>query len=858
MQLNLFIAFLSGLSVFSALVQKTSETQRAVLFGYSLSKAALLVGILALLSLTAFLLYKSLKRDFWTTQPGKMLEAFFHKSGFFFMLALMGCSYLINFSSDQILGRLASYRGELYPIAFWCGLLSLQLFISLALWQQREKRALSHIPASLIGRTLTMFGLMGALAWLISITRVGLIPDVDYWQGPGVPLLFYQVLAACAVGMAVYSLENSHGGFLSIRGMQFFLAKYVDLFICIILWAIAFVLWASYPVKPSYGSLVPTPPNFQSYPFADALLFDINAQNYWIGIPIPNDFWEKPFYSFFLALLHGIAGQDYNLLARLQVAVFALNPVLLYLIVKVIANRAAGTIAGLLIIFRELNGLALSNIVLVSHSKLLMSDIFAMELILLLIYILMYWARDPQRFRILPLVAGGVFGFLVLVRGHALLLFPLIILSGWLVKRNARRLRYLLEPVILLSFGLCIVLGSWMWRSYEITGEVSLQNPISTYTTQIARLYSLNPLENPERFPGEDDESYYGRIKSQPLEFLMEHPREVARFVSAHYFHNLIFSYLYLPQSLQIESPVEFVKRVPFWSAWDGALPKEAKGFLVFNLTLLSIGLVVAWKTSGRLLVIPLLLGVGYNLSVSVGRLSGWRLIQPVDWITLIFYAAGLVELAKFLYSLLTKQDASSFADDRVESMPIDRSGGLKRGSVALIALLFAAVSWGVTKGETLTSTRYYEKPVEELILEYASVSQNMDKSISADELEDFMSSRGAVAYHGKGLYPSYLSARQGELNYFFLAFEPRPYKRLAFQLIGPAELGVILPLSRKPEYFPSGADVVVFGCLTQNPHGSGFPAYVEALLVIVKSNQPFLFTREPTPSLVCPFPEPD
>lgn len=848
LQINLIVALVGGIGVLIMLTRSSSEKESAVIFGYSPYRAALLAGVVALLAILGFVLRRSMRQDFWRSPLGGSVDVLLYRSGGAVSAILVGVSYVILFSSQSILGDLAPFAERLYPIALWLGLLALQISVQILFVERLAPSTLTMMrvlaPGTIVALILTM-----SIVLFIVITKIGLTPDADYWQGPGIPILFYQVMLACAAGMALSALENT------INQRFAFAPKHADWFLCILLWVGAFLSWSTFPVSPSYGSLAPRPPNFQSYPFADALLFDINAQNYWIGISIPNDFWEKPFYSFFLALLHGIAGQNYDLLILLQVAVFALNPALLFLIVRLVVNRPAGLIAGVLLIFRELNGLSLSNVVLVSHTKLLMSDIFAMELILLLTLLLIYWIRETDQHRILPLIIGGVFGFLVLTRGHALLLIPFIALAVWLNKRSKDWARKLFEPALLFVLGLFLVLGVWVWRNYEIMGKFALQNPVSTYTTQIARLYSLNPFENPKRLPNETDEAYYDRIQSQPLDFLLEHPRVVAGFVSAHYFHNAIYSYLYLPQSLYLETPTEFVRRAPYWSDWLGELSSEARWFLLLNLLLLSGGIAVTWNKSRGLLALPLLLGIGYNLSVSIGRLSGWRLIQPVDWVTLIFYSAGLMQLAEILRARSLAPAGSSDVDHRPESSAGNRTGRLQWGGVLTVSLVLIGISLGLTKGQLLTRTRYLETTTDALLLEYRESAGSVNSILSISEVEAFTLQKGAIALHGRGLYPSYLPKDEGESNHFFLAFAPRPFKRLVFQLIGPTEIGVVLPLAEKPEYFPSGADVTVFGCYKDNPF-SGLPGYVDALIVVVQSEPPLIYTRTPAQPLVCPFPE--
>jgi len=705
-----------------------------------------------------------------------------------------------------------------------------------------------------------LFSLSLVFVAFIALTRIGIEPDRVLWQEAGVPLLFAQVLIAWIVGIAACNVARSKRFEAWFSRSKVFKIQHLDLIVCVVLWAIAFALWVSYSVKPSYNALEPRPPNFQSYPFGDSLIYDSNAQGYFIGQPVPNDFAQKPLYSFFLVILHGFAGQDYDLLVQLQVAVFAFIPVIVYLLTRLISNRPAALVAALLIVFRELNAIALSNVIQVSHSRLLMSDVITMGLISLVVLYSLRWLKNPGKHRLLPVMLGGLFGFLVLTRAQTLLLLPFLFLAYAIVLLRTRPYHRLIEGLLIFILGLSIPLGIWIWRNYQWTGKLTLQEPeyAYSYTSYMAKMYSMTPLEDPVRLPGEDDGAYYERIKNQPFTFAMQHPGEVVRFVSAHFTHNLIYSFIYLPQSLSIEHPIEYVKRLPFWTDWDGHLSAEAMAFTVFNLLILALGAAVFWRKSGRLLFIPLLVWIGYNLSVSLGRLSGWRLILPVDWMALIFYSVGLVQLAWIVRSFFSEHAGVSEAG--IVSLKMEaRISPWNWGKFAVIVLLFGMTSLGLTMGHRLFPVRYPEKNKETLLQEYQGLIQEVQYAapISAEELKVFLEQEDALALSGLGLYPSFIPANKGELNYYYLAFAPRSYKHLSFQLIGAEEAGVILPMQTRPESFPNASDVLVFGCKVENEYFPALPGYVDGLVVIVKTDPPQLYTRHSVPELACPLPAP-
>ena len=296
----------------------------------------------------------------------------------------------------------------------------------------------------------------------------------------------------------------------------------------------------------------------------------------------------------------------------------------------------------MLVILRERNGIALSNVIEVSHAKLLMSDVFTMGLMALMLWLLIRWIRKPDLHRSAPFVVGGLVALLTLTRGHPIVLFPVIgCILLFLAPRPALRWR----SILLLTAGLVLPLVPWFWRNYQAMGKVAFQNPVSPYSANVAGLYSMTPLLASPRTFNETDSAYYERLQKQIVQFVVEHPAELVRFISAHYAHNAVFSYVYLPHSFAIETVRTYVKTEPFWHQWQGSFSNQGRVLLALNIVVLSLGLGRAWRDVKWYAFIPILVGIGYNLSIAVGRLSGWRFILPADWTTMIHYARHLIQL---------------------------------------------------------------------------------------------------------------------------------------------------------------------------------------------------------------------
>ena len=826
---NFLFLLVEGLFVLWYYLQNRSETQSVLLWGYSAQRLIFLVVVGSLVLIFFLLLLWAPQRS--GTVQNTFYQIMDRQAVIWVVFLLLVVIYLTLFLSDHQLGYLASYREALRPLFIWLGLASFQLLAVVFFLRgyqagilQKHRNVL--IPAGIAFASLTV------LVAFISITRIGLNPDAIYWQTPGAPVLFLQVLVAWLCGLFFYFLMSR---------VAIFRSKRIDLPVMLGLWFLACVVWLNQPLTPAYNSLEPRPPNYQSYPFGDAILYDITAHGFLIGKPIPSDFWAKPLYSLVLAFLHYFSGDDFSRVVSLQVVVLALIPIFVYLLVADLGGKPAGLVAAILIILRERNGIALSNVIEISHSKLLMSDVFSMGLMVILTWLLVRWLRQPHGFNVLPFIIGGVISILTLTRGHPVLLLPFVFLILFFMLPRPTRWKSL----FILLLGFIIPLLPWFYRNYELTGKLSFQNPISPYSAQIAGLYSMTPATIAS--PGISDEidsAYYESLQRQALSFVFEHPGEVVRFITAHYFHNAIASYILLPHSFLIDSLHSYVRTALFWRGWQGGFTSQGKVLFLINVSLIALGIGRVWKNTNAISLIPLLIGIGYNLSVSVGRLSGWRFILPVDWITLVYYSLGLMQFSYILqYSLWGDSSASDIPEGGVKVVSQRAPWVSLFGS----GLFFIVISLLLTYGHVLFLQQTPPKDSAQL----AQILQADAGSELPSDIEKFIETDQAVILKGEALYPSFFKADTGVLNYYWLSFQSKPYNRFVFYLLGDMSTGVILPIERSPERFPDGAEVIVIGCAS-NEVGN-----LDAWAVLVQSVPPVLYTRQPKTNLTCPLPPP-
>ena len=109
------------------------------------------------------------------------------------------------------------------------------------------------------------------------------------------------------------------------------------------------------------------PPAHVPFPNSDAGYYDSMAQSLLIGYPYLGEIPSRPLYVVFLAGLHSLLGERYDLIIAGQTLVLAIIPVLLYWLGSAIHSRPAGVIAAIAAVGREWTSLMVSSATRVSN-----------------------------------------------------------------------------------------------------------------------------------------------------------------------------------------------------------------------------------------------------------------------------------------------------------------------------------------------------------------------------------------------------------------------------------------------------------------------------------------------------------
>ncbi|MBC8508594.1 MAG: hypothetical protein ISR58_03350 [Anaerolineales bacterium] len=866
-------SIIEGLATFVYLVSIPGDPANAWLLGFSKSRLALLLAIVLGIVIFSFFEIKLWRDPSWVAQFLSRVQKIFLRNGIYYgvIVILFVCgiitSHFIWLSSVLTDAFIQGLLARLLPIILWGGILSWQTILLLPILRYDEPIRRSSIQSKFFRISLFVFIFLLGLWIFVAVSGIGITPDVIGWDTPGAPVLPLQVWAAVLLGLGFFVIESS----LTRDNLErSSLIHWLDIVISVLIFFAAIFIWMREPMERAYYAPMERAPNYELYPFSDAAMYDSSAQRLLLGEGFTG-ISRKPLYVLLLVLAHSIAGNDYFSVANIQVIILAVMPVIAYWLTKSMHTRISGIIMPVLLIFREKNAIALSADIRIVNSKILMSDLPVGLVILLFTWLLIRWLQNPAQNRWHPLLVGGVFGLSMLIRSNSVIMLAFILFLFVII--FTRRPLNGIFSVALFFLGLGLTIAPWMWRSYQMTGRASFNDP--RQVAQHAEFYTHDPgtLKLPQ-LPDESDKAYLDRLNAHVMDFTLENPGVVAGFVVPHVFHNQISMILALPMTpwlVQHPNTVAFnyelgdrerlwdeccsannyVGMMPFWDMkYRGAVSPEMMVVLALNLLLIAVGLGSAWMRYDIVGWIPLGISLAYSLSTSIARFSGWRFAIPVDWVVYLYYAIGLGQVFLWLIAFLSRNkiDVKVFKESqntwqRVDQMEFMLSDWNRPLMVSLFLFVIGISPLLVEK----SISPYFgslSKNEGVALLEEAGLYDQLG-SISETELTEYVNNEQTVVLQGRVFYPRFYLAGEGESGSGWYAYAPKDYSRLGFSLIGSSENPVIIARENPPTYFPNASDVVIIGCEREH--------YIDALAVLFKDNQNHLVVRSPLSEVVCP-----
>ncbi|MBC8336424.1 MAG: glycosyltransferase family 39 protein [Anaerolineales bacterium] len=801
------LASLEGGYALFTLLRIPADPTNSFFLGLSISRLSMAGILLSMVFISAWLGVLAWRKPLWREtylDPGKYPKTFDTLTCLSALSALLVSVglFLLRFYDPT---RFLPLFERAKPLAITIIVLGLQLSIWLLFL--RNGFDSKFFKDRKINRAAGIFfGILLAIFAFIAITRIGLTPDAAYWAEPGVALQGWQ-----------FGLALLGGFFTSLLSLKIDPhLKKTDLIFAILLWGIAVVIWQSVPMdvlkNSFYGPFAY--PLGQSLPYSDAGFYDYLAQGLLLGKGFITSIPPRPLYIVLLAGLHALFGLDYSLIFLGQTLILALFPVVLYFLGNTLHSRSAGVTVALFTIFREWTNLLISSQTRVSNSKMTLTDIPTAFVLSLAALFVIRWLQKRNRQPLSPLIAGGIFGLLLILRTQSMLILPLIVLLALLIFWP-RWKEWLVVSLIFL-FGVTLSVSPWLTRNTHITGKITFDDP-----SQLGLLSSQYKFT--DNLNSTDFDLANESLSNSILSFALQNPGFVAEFISTHFLATEINGLLALPL---IEPFYGFQEPINiYWTNWDGHLSFYNQLLLIFYLAIIALGLGAVWCRFTWIGLTPLIFNLGYALSNGVARFSGWRYDFPVDWVAYFYFGVGFVELLTLL--------ASSFSEDseKIYSSPPEKvpHQNIKGSSLILFSFLFLLIG---------SSPLIFENAIPPHFESFSEEALLSKISPFAAEIEVFAAQDGARILIGRLLYPRFYRDGAGLASaHPWPAYAIRDFSRMGFVLIDQQNTQVVFPIKKMPVEFPNAEDVIVLGCQKDD--------YLEARLIYLMDNQEILLNEK-------------
>jgi len=755
------------------------------------------------------------------------------------------------------------YRAR--PVIIWACLVCVQGALAVVsgktplIWKGlKEKWAIHRSLFILAGIIAAVF--CGVWAWM-GWSGMGIFPDQAFWNDPGVPLQIYQVYMVLAAALILFLFEQS----LKRKNATF--PRKVDWALCVLIFLTAALLWNLTPQKNTVFAPGPYPPTGAFYPHSDAEVYDLSAQNALVGAGYntPVGCPDKGLYITFITWLNFLAGLNQGGVTLMQVTIFSILPVMIYLIGEQINSRSLGVVAAGLSIFKESNAISSASFISTSMSKMMMTELPTAIFIALFILVLIRWIKNNGRMIYLAGAMGGIIGLSTLVRLNMFIFVPFALLVFGQVFYRKWKKFFITTVVFFLVLAASIL--PWMVRiqvdcnaskpfSYILTpldGVILTQRyrmptPTAVLTpqastpqaaaTQAANPGALQLTPTPSGFKNDQMKNLDSPIKPAGMAFLDKiwaysgSAGDKIRFISSHFFHNLLATILILPTGL-VHDDVEHITNQAnsFWSDnWNGQTGPGSGFFLVINLVLIALGCAAAWKKWKLVGIIPGLVFLVYCLALGLARTSGGRYIVPADWILYFYYGGGWIFLLGWTDRV--------FVESVEAENPIPGEVGMQQQvrMSGVVLAVFLGIGFILPGTEKVFPAQVYAPPDKKIVN-----ADFQNGGYSPAEI----SQSNVLIYSGRAINPRYFFYKQdiipGGAVYF-----PLRYQRFVFTLVGKNTpvVNVVLPSRLVPENIINGTVISVAGC--NNDQG-----FMDAIMIMYDNR---IYYRYPAAeSLKCP-----
>lgn len=739
---------IEGLFTIFTEISIQADPKNAFLLGLSIKRLGILaVSVLLLLFQIALLIQShttNQKMD-RILQSQKQIR-WIKWSGFIAAL----CLWITIWLPIQSLGAASDAWIRIKPLILWVAIMIFQfyLYTKRCLNEMDTQDARLSLKKS-AGWIYLAFGLIIVTFSMFFVLRSASHGSLDGQLvfPPSAPLAPLQLFAGCLLLLSLFFITNTKKVDATRKGLTgiFFL----------LIWGFTFILWYTAPFPCTNDRAGPYPPNNQCYSSINDAVYTIGSHYITLGEGVYNH-WQtdKPLYLIFLAIGQWIFGPDMDQYLTFQIIILALIPALLYLLGKEYSNTPQGIFLSFLAMLIGLNEIIEYKSAGGANAKVENTELLTALFLILLCFAVFHWLRNENKI-VWASVSGGILGLASLIRLNPLFIVPfllvLVILTGW-----ERRKKLFTEVILfLITFMLAFLPGILSIRDTNGNNYylAKIQNVIDE------RYSSPEPPSAPQT-PVEQNPLHPGLQKMIPGE--NEKPQSNIKSILLHFMNNEFSSIAILPVNFTLLNARDQMDQ-PLWNnprsgpIWELEFSFENSFVFLLHTAIVISGLVFCIKRFGTAGSVGLLIQISYHLGNAFAMTSGSRYLQPVNWVTLFYYAAGLSGIFWFILKIFSPVFRQHRSEVQPDSEKPEKSNpfGKKPAFQTLASLVFFLVcGLLIPVMNHLPSLLPEEtsKETDQLAKEWLLSS----KSISAEQWEAFIQNPDHLIVTGKAYSPRY------------------------------------------------------------------------------------------------------
>ena len=221
-------------------------------------------------------------------------------------------------------------------------------------------------------------------------------------------------------------------------------------------------------------------------------------------------------------------------------------------------------------------------------------------------------------------------------------------------------------------------------------------------------------------------------------------------------------------------------------------------------MVLLSVGIGSTWSRTRLVSLVPLSIGVIYGLGSAMARLSGWRYNLPVDWVGILYYSAGLMQVCFWVAMFFRDRfiPPAGNPDQKCSHIAGLAEARFPWKSAVLAGTGFFLLTAAIPVAERLIPDRYQAMTADSVLASLEAEGLLESAGIDRMVVDRLLESETAEVLIGRAMYPRFYKAEKGLLGGGWPAYEPRDYNRLGFVLTSPAT-PIVLPVEYSAVAFP-------------------------------------------------------